>query len=272
MSNIYDVFRGVQAQKTSCFDERSAAFITEGVLSTDITHVRRNTTIKAAVTFNDKEGPDESIVFTLKTTPSSNELLKGDYYIYNTAYYLVFEDVRVTDGGITWKKQKSVECNVSFYVSNTLVRGYFISMLRSEEDTILKASAAVISQENPLVIVPSNAMFAVGTRITINSKPFKIVEYDAITNLGITYLFLERDYITQSTTPTPIPDPVSTLRPMIEYTFNTLDAYFAATPKVDVLERKSTSIKFVIPYNIASVAISIKTVDGIVTTPYTVIL
>lgn len=272
MSNIYDVFRGVQAQKTSCYDERSAAFITEGALSTDITHVRLNTTIEAAVTFNDKEGPDESIVFTLKTTPSSNELLKGDYYIYNNTYYLVYEDVRITDSGITWKKQKSVECNVSFYVSNTLVRGYFMSMLRTEEDTILKANAAIISQENPLVIVPSHSRFTVGTRITINTKPFKIVEYDAITNLGITYLFLERDYITQSTTPTAIPDPVNTLRPMVEYTFNTLDAYFAATPKVNVLERKSTSVKFTIPYNISSVAVSIKTVTGIVTTTYAVVL
>ena len=272
MSNIYDVFRGVQAQKTSCYDERSAAFITEGALSTDITHVRRNTTIKAAVTFNDKEGPDESIVFTLKTTPTSNELLKGDYYIYNNTYYLVHEDVRVTDVSITWKKQRSVECNISFYVSNTLVRGYFMSMLRTEEDTILKANAANISQENPLVIVPSNSILAIGTRITINTKPFKIVEYDAITNLGITYLFLERDYITQSTTPTPIPDSVDTLRPMIEYTFNTLDAYFAATPKVNVLERKTTSVKFVIPYDISSVSISVKTLEGIITTVYTVIL
>jgi len=97
MSNIYDVFRGVQAQKTSCYDERSAAFITEGVLSTDITHIRLNKNIKAAITFNDKEGPDDAIVYTNKITPSTDELSKGDYFIYDNGYYLVYENIKLTD-------------------------------------------------------------------------------------------------------------------------------------------------------------------------------
>jgi len=96
MANIYDTFRGVQAKKTSCYDDRSAAFITEGLVSQDIVHVRKSETIKAAITFNDKEGPDEALVYTFK----NDELLKSDYFTYNDNYYLVYEDVKMTDDSI----------------------------------------------------------------------------------------------------------------------------------------------------------------------------
>ena len=54
-----------------------------------------------------------------------------------------------------------------------------------------------------------------------------------------------------STTPEP------TLQAMIEYTFDTKDAYFA-NPRVNIIERKSTYVKFMIPYNIDTIIISTK--------------
>jgi len=92
MSNIYDTFRGVQAKKTSCYDERSAAFITEGNTSRNITHVRLNDIIKAAVVFDDEEGPDEAFVYTLE----EDNLLRADYFTLDTYYYLVYEDVKLS--------------------------------------------------------------------------------------------------------------------------------------------------------------------------------
>ncbi len=272
MSNIYDTFRGVQAKKTSVYDERSAAFITEGILSTDITHIRTNEIIKAAVTFNDKEGPDDSIVYTLKTTPESNQLLKGDYYIYRNGNYFVYEDVKLTDAAFTWNKQRALECNVNFTIGDSTYNAYFLSMLRNEDDPSLKRYSAIISAENPLIIIPSSTVFKIGTAFMVEEKPFKIKEYDNITNRGITYLLLERNYVANITVPTPPIPPVNTLTAMVEYIFDTEDAYFSSTPRVTILQKTSTSIKFVVPYGITSVNIGIKVDNKVIETVYTVVI
>jgi hypothetical protein len=96
MSNVYDNFRGVRAIKTSCDNERSAAFITEGFVSHDITHSRLDKIIKAAVTFDDEEGPDSAMIFTLQ----EESLLKGDYFLLDGNTYFIFEDVKLFDSSI----------------------------------------------------------------------------------------------------------------------------------------------------------------------------
>lgn len=108
--NVYDIFRSIQNKKTACYDKRSAAFIIDGALSIDITHVRRNADLKAAMVFKHKEGPDDTIVYTLK----DDQLLKSDYFTYNGAYYLVYEEDKSTDESLIYRKQRAVECNVSF--------------------------------------------------------------------------------------------------------------------------------------------------------------
>jgi len=162
---------------------------------------------------------------------------------------------------------------VSFIIGTTTHRAYFLSTLRAEEDPLLKKNI-VVSQEAPLVIVASTSSFNVGTPIMIEEKPFKIKEFDAITNRGITYLYLERNYITTTTIPTPAPTPaLNTLNNMTEYTFTTKDGYFAATPKITILDKRLTSVKFIIPYGINSVVISIKNnEDVVIETTYSVVL
>ena len=135
----------------------------------DVTHVRLNKTIKAAVTFNDKEGPDESIVYTF----NSDNLLKGDYFIYDNVYYLVYEDVKLTDKNLNWKKQRAVECNINFTINGTLFNAYFLSALRRGLNPDLERSTALVPNEEPLIIVPSNSLLTIGTRFNINGKPWK---------------------------------------------------------------------------------------------------
>lgn len=275
MSSIYEIFRRVQAEKTSCHDKRSAAFIDEGLVSNDITHIRVNKIKKAALVFNHKEGPDDVIVFTYKEIPASGELLKGDYFTYDDVYYLVYEDVKQTDENLKYKKQRAVECNVNFAINQTYYNAYFMSSLRKWIDPDMQRSAAIVSYEGPVVIVPSNSVFEEGLIFNIGSKPWKIVEFDDITNYGITYLYLERAYnpVTDTTPLAPDTPQANTLNAMVEYTFATKDAYFATNPRVNIIERKSTYIKFMVPYGITSVSISTKNESSVVITEnYTVVI
>jgi len=109
-TNIYDNFRSIQGVKKECYDKRSAAFINTGRLSQDIIHKRLDEEIKAAIVITYKEGPDETYIYTY----ISDDLMKGDYFVYNSVNYLVYEDVKLTDKDVDYKKQKAVECNVSF--------------------------------------------------------------------------------------------------------------------------------------------------------------
>jgi hypothetical protein len=43
---------------------------------------------------------------------------------------------------------------------------------------------------------------------------------------------------------------------MTEYTFTTKDAFFVATPKVDIIKRTKTAITFSIPFGIDTVEIT----------------
>lgn len=273
MSNIYDIFRGVQAKKETCYNERSANFIIEGSLSLQVTHVRLNKTKSASIVFNHKEGPDDVIFYSL----IADTFLKGDYFVYNNVYYLIYEDERLTDSTVIYKKQRAVECNVSFNIGQTNFKAFFVSSLRKITDVVMEKSNAVVGDEYPLVIVPNNNLFVISTPITIGSKPWKILEYDNITNAGITYLYLERNYTTTTIAPTPIiPNSrapiINTLYPMTDYTFETFNAYFASTPKVEVLSRKSTEVIFQVPFGVTTVTIGVKNEsDEIVETVYTVV-
>lgn len=254
MTNIYEKFRGVQAKKTSCYDERSAAFITEGLVSQDITHVRLNEEIKAAIVITDKEGPDESLVYTL----NENSLLKGDYYIYDSNYYLVYENVRLTDDSLIWKKQKALECNVQITLNSTTYYAYFISNIRQKSFNTLENDAALLPDEAALLIMPTSSDFDIDTQITIGTKGWKVIDYDKISNDGITYMYIERTTIKNTTLETVTPEASDILHPMVEYTFDTYNAYFSATEDVNIISRSATSVTFKVPFGISSITITTK--------------
>ena len=166
MTNIYDNYRSVQSKRTQCYDKRSAAFISTGKLSQDIYHIRTDADIKAALVFNAKEGPDEVYVFTY----IEDDVLKADYFTYDNVNYLIFEDVKLTDDGIVYKKQRAVECNVTFTFETVTYNGYFTSGKRTVQDNDFIGNTAIIPDEYPLLILPSN-LLEIGDRFTIGGKP-----------------------------------------------------------------------------------------------------
>lgn len=270
MSNIYDDARSIQEKRNACYDDRSAAFILEGKLSQDVTHKRLNKDIKAALTFNDKEGPDEVIVFSLL----EDDLLKGDYFIYNDVNYLVYENVRLTDKDVNYKKQKALECNITFVLNEITYIGYFVSSMRRGLQPDLESKQIIVPNENPLLILPTVSSLEIDSRIKIEEKPWRVIDYDSISNSGISYVYIERNYNT--TTETNIVEETSTeflsnsvpfdqsaalepsykLQAMLEYEFITTAGSFVATEKVEILYRSATLVRFRVPYGINTVQIT----------------
>lgn len=270
MSSIYDIFRSVQEKRDTCYDERSAAFIIEGAMSKNIYHSKLEKKIPAALVFSHKEGPDEVVVYTLL----EDDLQKGDYFVYDSGNYLVYEENKLTDTDIIYKKQKAVECNVKFTFSGGTFVGYYKSSVRGSEDPSFEGRQLLMPDETPLLILPTNDTITINSEFTIEGKPFRVVEYDHITNKGITYYYLERGIIRRTEAEDveepaviiPEDEPVDqaqdseqlTLRAMVEYTFETEEAYFLADPAVELIQRRRNEIKFKVPFGIEKVDITTK--------------
>ena len=263
MSNIYDTFRGVQAKKTSCYDERSAAFITEGKMSREITHLRLNEIIRASVVFDDEEGPDEAFVYTLE----ENNLLRSDYFMLDNRYYLVYEDVKLSFEDIIWKKQKSLECNVNFEVSDETVRAYFLSSLRGAKFNTLEKDAAIMPDQTGLLIVPSRSDLLIGIQIELGGKGWKIKDYDSVSNSGISYIYMERDSLNNVEDDILEPEEEEPqaneiLNPMVEYNFETNGAFFNTSVPVNILQRSPFNVKFSVPFGIDTITITTRDAAG----------
>lgn len=288
MSNIYDIYRGVQTKRNECYDERSAAFIEQGKLSKEVFHIRLEKDIKAALVFKHQEGPDEVLVYSYL----SDDLQKSDYFVYKNTNYLVYEENRLTDDDINYKKQKAVECNVAFTFNGTTFNGYYKSSLRGSEDQAFEGRQLISPDETPLLILPTNSIIKVNSEFIIEDKPFKVMEFDNITNKGISYYYLERSYrkkvsevegpsIMSMTVEPEVIDELKTietlednmaLRAMVQYTFKTEDAYFSTTPAVEIISRKRTEITFRVPFGISQVSIAIKQTGVIVDEVYKVVV
>ena len=186
---------------------------------------------------------------------------------------------------IDYKKQKAVECNVFFTHNSTDYIGYFASSIRTITENEFIGSQAILPDETPLLILPTGAL-TIGDTFIIDDtqKPWKIQEYDSITNRGISYLYLERglaakdetdvtDIVLEETVYLDETDTDSTiLRPMTEYTFVTSGAYFVTSPRVEILGRTLEAITFRIPFGIPTVRIETKPLEVETIQQYTVVL
>ena len=266
--NVYDIFRAVQNKRTTNYNERSAAFIVDGKLSKTVYHKRRRRKISAGVVFQNKEGPDEVIVYTF----NKDKLQKGDYFIYDDVNYLVYEQDRLTDENINHRKQRAVECNVSFKLGEESFLGYFVSTMRRYNKEEFQGRQLLNPEEKPLLILPTNNILTISSEFLIEKKPWRVVEYDYITNKGITYYYLERGIIRnvqeeESAEPMLMPLNSSvelpTLEALTEYTFDTTDGVFSSTPAVEIIKKTSSAITFIIPFGIEEVTIFTSELDNV---------
>lgn len=255
--NNFDLFRKKMSNEAACRQKFETRFITEGASSITIHILRLDEDRAATMVFNDTEGPDSAIVFTPKQDNSENNLNKSDYYAWDNKYFFVYEDVLIARE-TTYIKQKAYQCNVEVELENGMRhRGYFISSLRSYQDTELQQKINITDKEHPILIIPYNNWIEVGIKVSIGSKPWKVIDYDYITNSGIAYISLERDFYFKSEDIYENIDRFM-LKAGIDYEFETSDGYFHSSSPLNIKTKTENKVIFEIPYGLKQVNIEVK--------------
>ena len=266
-NNIYEQFKRVQGVRDSAYNRETASFVENSTASTKITNVAKSKVISASLVFDEKEGSDNVVVFTLI---GEDNIQKGGYFIYDSIYYLVYEDVKIVKENVAYKKQKAIECNVSMSIGGDTVNAAFMGPARKFSGDSLTSGIATTEKQQPIIIVPDLPVFAAESKLTIGGRTWRISDYDNITNKGLMYLYVEpTTELVVETVIEPDLEIRSTeldlqLQPMISYIFNTMGAYFIASPPVNVIRRTPTEVEFKVPLSVEEVTISVKNEDGVV--------
>lgn len=255
--STFSLFRKKEQNNEDCRTKFESSFILEGTSAVVIHSLRLNVNKQAALIITDKEGPDTNLVFTYREKLKDNELLKGDYYSWKDNIYLVYEDVDIVRE-VAYKKQKSYQCNVSFEYDNAVWHGYYVSSLAKYVDTTLQSNLNITDNDKPILILPQTEWMAVGAKLTISGKPYKIIDFDAITNSGIVYCSLDRDFASNYEDVIEEEDNTAVLTSGIETTLVTNFGYFHSDVDVEILSKTYTLVKFIIPYGINEITITTK--------------
>lgn len=259
MSN-FDLFRTKMGYSENCRLTYESSFITEGTSAVIIHVLRLNDDKQAALIMTDKEGPDTTYVFTYKETLPHNELLKTDYFTWDGKTYFVFEDVSLVKPA-NYKKQKAYQCNVSFQVGEHCYCGYYVSSLAKYVDTTLQSSLNITDNDKPILIVPQYDWLEIGLKIIISGKPYKIIDFDIITNDKIAYISLDRDFISKQEDVEPIDEEYSTgdvLKAGVEHELPIQWGYFKTDVSVEITKKTATLVKFIIPFGVEQITITTK--------------
>lgn len=260
----YNFFRTKTKNSTECSLNHEFNSMLNGSMGTEIYSFRLQKTIKAALNISETEGPDKTIVFTQKTKNCGcGELLKGDYFCWKNKIYFVYEDIALVRE-TNYIKQLAYECNVEFSISeNEVSWGYFVSSLTKYVSDSGQKDIVIISGEKPILVLPYKPWAVVGLKIFFGGKFWRVVDTDLITNKGIAYLSLERDFDEIKSAPEEQPNedmelnigeiPVNT-----EIEVSTNNAYFESTPNVQIISRQVDKVKFIVPFGVDILTIKTK--------------
>lgn len=249
----YNAFRRKLDISENCIANYESSFITDGTSAVKIYSLRLNSYKQAAIIITDKEGPDTSFVYTFKERVKEQELLKGDYYTWNNNTYFVYEDVPIVLEG-KYKKQRSYQCNVIVNNDDNYCGGYFVSSLAKYMDTTLQSNLNIADNDKPILILPNCDWVKNGTQVVIQNKPYKIIAVDNITNNGIAYCSLDRDFLDKFDDA--VPELENALIAGIEQELSVENGAFETNYKVEIVSKTIDSVKFIIPYGLNEITIN----------------
>lgn len=265
MPSKFNSFRAKMETSEGCRLKYETAFIMEGTSATQIYHIRLGEEKAAALTISDKEGPDTSIVFTYKKADPEQELRKGDYFRWNGQTWFVYEDVALVREA-AYIKQRAYQCNVYFTLGEDTVFGYYVSSLAKYVDTTLQSKINITDNDKPILILPQRDDIKVGIKIMVSNKPYKIIDIDRITNEGVMYLSLDRDFADKS--PDIVVEEVITkveegvLAAGDTVTLATQSGVFKCSRQVEILEHVYDHVTFVVPFGVDTLTIIVADEDG----------
>lgn len=259
----FQLFRTRMNNEMECKRKFETRFITDGASAIQIYILRLEKERDATMVFTDTEGPDSAIIFTPKQRDNEEDLIKTDYYTWNNKLFFVYEDVFIARN-VSYIKQKAYQCNTTVRVLDCDQEdkgGYFISSLRTYIDTELQNNINIVDKEHPILIMPAQEWIEIGAKIEIGGKPWRVIDFDAITNPGIVYMSLDRDFFKKGTDII-IDDGGFSLKAGITHTMFTQDGYFYSSSPLKIKSRTADKIEFEIPYGLDYITIGIKNSSG----------
>lgn len=266
MTNYLDSFRDRMQRSERGFNQDSAAlFITQGTNSTLIDFGDKED-VRAAIVLNSEKEPNTWYLYLYPNEP----IEVGDYFRNKEDIYFII------------KKEKSI-ADVSynkyfFYQTNYIIDLQdgtelwlcFMGPLERYVGNKFEDSTLLLNNTKPVIIFPKKAHAAkIGEEFIIGGRPWKIVEYDDITNPHICYCSVELTTIKTNTFDAIIPTTVAanynlhdgdleTLKCGIKHTFKIEDGCFASKPAVTIIRKNPNSVEFKIPYWVKNIEITTK--------------
>lgn len=278
----YGTFRNRTEVNTNVTIRQASEFIEKSASSVDALRESTSTNIKAVIISEQKEGGNETILFTY----TKDNIQTGEFITYRSKTYLVYGQYEIIFSD-EFKKHKLIECNVELKFGNQIQKAYYISSLRrynAMRDLSNTYLPYEFSSQKPMIITKANTNIKFDTRFIILGEAFIVNEIDKISNQGIYYLSIEKttkiqgvDNLTTNVTQ-PVPEKqIEILQGDIiagdNITISTNFGYAEFSYDVDIISKTATTVVFEAPIGVSSLTVSTKNSGGsIVTTNYRIVI
>lgn len=259
MINYLDSFRDRMRRSEQGFSKSSAQFITLGTNSTTIDFGDKEW-VAAAIVLNGEKEPNTWYLYLYPNEP----IEVGDYFRNKEDIYFITKKEKII-ADVSYNKFFFYQTNYIIDKDGTELGLCFIGPLEKYVGNKLEDSALLLSNTKPIIIFPKKAHAAkIGDEFVIGGRPWKIVEYDDITNPHICYCSVELSTIKTNTYDTIVStyslkdNELETLKCGVKHTFKIEDGFFASKPSVTILRKNPNSVEFKIPYWVKNIEIITK--------------
>jgi hypothetical protein len=278
----YGTFRNRTEVNTNVTIRQASEFIEKSASSVDAFRESTGTSIKAVIISEQKEGANETILFTYAV----DNLQLGEYITYRTKTYMVYNQYEIIFSD-EFKKHKLIECNIEIKNSNVNQRAYYISSLRKYASLANDSDSYIpyeFSTQRPVVITKANTNIKSGDRFLLSGEAFMVNDIDKMSNPGIFYMSIERATIIpgidnlSTKTAISIPEPVNeNLTGDIvageEITISTNSGYAVFSSDVDIISKNATQLVFEAPIGVKNLTVKTKNANGdIIVTNYRIVM
>ena len=277
----YGTFRNRTDVNTNVTIRQASDFIEKSASSVDALRESTGTNIKAVIISEQKEGPNEMILFTY----ARDNVAVGEYISYRNKTYLIYGKFEIIFSQ-EFHKFKLIECTVELKWAGNAQKAYFVSSLRRYAGIVDQGTQIPyeFSSQKPIIVTKANVNFKAGSRIIIAGEGYIVNDLDKNSNPGIYYAYIEKatvlqdiDTVEQNATGSiPAAQVQVSEEDLVvgeDVTIQTNFGYAVFSSEVVVLSKTATSVLFDVPTGVDTLTIQTKDVNGnIITTSYKVVV
>jgi hypothetical protein len=278
----YGTFRNRTEVNTNVTIRQASEFIEKSASSVDAFRESTGTSIKAVIISEQKEGGNETILFTY----AFENITIGEFITYRKKTYLVYGEYEIIFSN-EFKKHKLIECNVELKFGDQVQKGYYISSLRrynNMNDLSVTNVPYEFSSQKPIIITKENTNIEFNTRFIIADESFVVNDIDKISNQGLYYLSMEKstkyhdidDLVNSVTAKVPVKQVEILTGDIIagdNITIQTNFGYATFSSDVDIISKNATTVVFEAPIGVSQLIVSTKDLEGsIITTNYRIVI